>query len=301
MSSQSLFSASVVGCSVASPIPPFLPLLDALEITVRNRKRKEKACQPIDQKGMVRSDQAKPAGKSMLKRLFERQFASVPRISPEERLDSRADLEPSSVSLDRMVRNYMEGESSNRSHPPDDDLAAEATIASADARDAAEAVKLLADASNLMEKTRNCKRKEDSIKAVTAGLRSLGYDASICKSRWKKTSSYQYIDVIVRGGERLLVDMDFRSEFEIARSTKSYREVLQSLPSVFVGAEDRVNQIVAVVSEAARKSLKKRGLHVPPWRRPEYMRAKWLSPYSRSTPSKPKREVIIRSRQSVEG
>ncbi|THU72660.1 hypothetical protein C4D60_Mb04t14540 [Musa balbisiana] len=264
---------------------------------------------------MVRSDQAKPAGKSMLKRLFERQFASVPRISPEERLDSWADLEPSSVSLDRMVRNYMEGESNNRRHPPEDDLAAEPTIASADARDAAEAglvlctshteIKLLADASNLMEKSRNCKRKEEYIKAVTAGLRSLGYDASICISRWKKTSSvaageYQYIDVIVSGGERLLVDVDFRSEFEIARSTKSYREVLQSLPSVFVGEGDRVNQIVAVVSGAARKSLKKKGLHVPPWRRPEYMRAKWLSPYSRSTPSKPKREVIG-SGESVEG
>ncbi|RWV88071.1 hypothetical protein GW17_00049874 [Ensete ventricosum] len=225
---------------------------------------------------MVRSDQAKPAGKSMLKRLFERQFASVPRISPEERLDSRADLEPSSVSLDRMVRNYMEGESSNRSHPPDDDLAAEATIASADARDAAEAVK-------------------------NSALCLSSLFAYAFNSRSPFTGEYQYIDVIVRGGERLLVDMDFRSEFEIARSTKSYREVLQSLPSVFVGAEDRVNQIVAVVSEAARKSLKKRGLHVPPWRRPEYMRAKWLSPYSRSTPSKPKREVIIRSRQSVEG
>ncbi|CAL9074340.1 unnamed protein product [Musa acuminata var. zebrina] len=266
---------------------------------------------------MVRSDQAKPAGKSMLKRLFERQFASAPRISPEERLDSWADLELSSVSLDRMVRNYMEGESNNTRNPPDDDLAAEPTIASADARDAAEAVKglvlctsqteikLLADASNLMEKSRNCKRKEEYIKAVTAGLRSLGYDASICKSRWKKTSSvaageYQYIDVIVGGGERLLVDVDFRSEFEIARSTKRYREVLQSLPSVFVGEEDRVNKIVAVVSQAARKSLKKKGLHVPPWRRPEYMRAKWLSTYSRFTPSKPKRQTIG-SGESVEG
>ena len=110
---------------------------------------------------------------------------------------------------------------------------------------------------------------------------------------------HEYIDVIV-GLERLLVDVDFRSEFEIARSTKRYREVLQSLPSVFVGEEDRVNQIVAVVSQAARKSLKKKGLHVPPWRRPEYMRAKWLSTYSRFTPSKPKRQAIG-SGESVEG
>lgn len=50
-----------------------------------------------------------------------------------------------------------------------------------------------------------------------------------------------------------------------------------------MGKPDRLQQIVAVVSEAAKQSLKKKGLHVPPWRKPEYMRAKWLSPYQRSS------------------
>lgn len=89
------------------------------------------------------------------------------------------------------------------------------------------------------------------------------------------------MDVIMDGVERLIVDIDFQSEFEIARSTKSYRAALQTLPAIFVGREERLGQIVAVVSEAARQSLKKKGLHVPPWRKPEYMRAKWLSPHQR--------------------
>jgi hypothetical protein len=38
---------------------------------------------------------------------------------------------------------------------------------------------------------------------------------------------------------------------------------------------------VAVVAEAARQSLRKRGLHFPPWRKPEYMRAKWLARHAR--------------------
>jgi hypothetical protein len=80
---------------------------------------------------------------------------------------------------------------------------------------------------------------------------------------------------------RLIVEVDFRSQFELARSTKAYRAALQTLPPLFVGTPDRLGQIVAVVAEAARQSLKKKGLHFPPWRKPEYMRAKWLSPHVR--------------------
>ena len=40
-------------------------------------------------------------------------------------------------------------------------------------------------------------------------------------------------------GERLLIDIDFRLEFEIARSTKSYKTILQTLPHIFVGKPDR--------------------------------------------------------------
>ena len=61
--------------------------------------------------------------------------------------------------------------------------------------------------------------------------------------------------------------------------------MLQRLPSVFVGKEDRLRLLVAAAADAARASLKKRGLHLPPWRKPEYMRAKWLSPYERDVPS----------------
>lgn len=98
------------------------------------------------------------------------------------------------------------------------------------------------------------------------------------------SGEYEFIDVIV-DGERLLIDIDFRSEFEIARSTGVYKAILQSLPYIFVGKPDRLQQIVSIVSEAAKQSLKKKGMHFPPWRKSEYMRAKWLSPYTRTTPN----------------
>lgn len=86
-------------------------------------------------------------------------------------------------------------------------------------------------------------------------------------------------------GERVILDVDFRSEFEIARSTGKYKAILQLLPFIFVGKADRLLQIVSIVSEAARQSLKKKGMHIAPWRNPEYMKAKWLSPYTRITPA----------------
>ncbi|EHA8592027.1 hypothetical protein COCNU_contig69204476G000010 [Cocos nucifera] len=294
--------------------------------------------QPIDAKDILRSERVKPVAKSRLKRLFERQFQfpAVRRISSAEKLAAAAgDPEPSSLCLDNMVESFMEDNNSekpsrcgrhrcncfhgNCDDSSDVDTDFPATTSDGPpiiptTSDAAEFVKgfvlctsvaernLLADASKIVENTRiGGKGKEDSRRAVADGLRTLGYDAAVCKSRWEKSPSfpsgeYVYVDVIV-ARERLLVDVDFRSEFEIARSTKSYRAVLQALPSIFVGKDHRLQQIVAVVCDAARQSLKKKGLHFPPWRKPEYMRAKWLSSYERAAPIIPP-EIKIKEQRS---
>lgn len=98
------------------------------------------------------------------------------------------------------------------------------------------------------------------------------------------TGDYEYIDVMVRDSNgddeeptRLIVDVDFKSQFEVARPTATYKELINTLPSVFVGSEEKLNQIISLLCSAAKKSLKERGLHVPPWRNANYMRSKWLS------------------------
>lgn len=91
--------------------------------------------------------------------------------------------------------------------------------------------------------------------------------------------------MLVDGEERILIDIDFKSEFEIARPTSNYKTILQSLPYIYVGKCDRLKQVVSIISEAAKQSLKKKGMHIPPWRKAEYMRAKWLSSYTRTTTS----------------
>jgi uncharacterized protein (TIGR01615 family) len=150
---------------------------------------------------------------------------------------------------------------------------------------------LLADASRLASRhglTGGGRKttKAEARRAVAAGLRALGYDAAVCRSRWEKGASYpagehEYIDALLLDAARVVVEVDFRAEFEVARPTKAYRAALQALPPLFVGAPDRLGRVVAVVAEAARQSLRKRGLHFPPWRKPEYMRAKWLARHAR--------------------
>lgn len=89
---------------------------------------------------------------------------------------------------------------------------------------------------------------------------------------------------MIVSGERLIIDIEFRSEFEIARSTKAYKSLLQILPCIFVGKADRLQKIISLVSDAAKHSLKKKGMHIPPWRKADYVKAKWLSPHTRAKP-----------------
>lgn len=93
------------------------------------------------------------------------------------------------------------------------------------------------------------------------------------------------MDVIIEGEKRLIIDIDFRSEFDIARSTKAYKQLLLTLPNIFVGKTDRLEKIIGIVSEAAKQSLKKKGMPLPPWRKADYVKAKWLSPFTRIEPN----------------
>ncbi|BAF26524.1 uncharacterized protein [Oryza sativa Japonica Group] len=231
------------------------------------------------------------------------------------------EVEPSSVCLDGMVRSFLEdgsgvgaaveragGHGARRCNcfhgggsSDDDDDEDDAAASS----DVAETIKglvhcatlrernLLADVCGHVERHRaGGARRRELLGLVAASLRAAGHDAAVCVSRWDKSPTHPagehaYVDVLLppasdRGArERVLVDVDFRSAFEVARPTKAYRALLQRLPAVFVGKDDRLRLLVAASADAARASLRKRGLHLPPWRKPEYMRAKWLSPYDR--------------------
>uniref|UniRef100_A0A803LFJ9 Uncharacterized protein n=1 Tax=Chenopodium quinoa TaxID=63459 RepID=A0A803LFJ9_CHEQI len=243
-----------------------------------------------------------PLVKSRLKRLFRISVSepTVPVASSEM-------FEPSSVCLAKMVQNFIEesnekpSQSSavrcgrnrcncfNGNGSDGSDGESDNTVSSADVCDFLKSLvvcasvnerNVLADTAKIVAEKKTCKRKDELRKIVIEGLMALGYDAAICKSKWEKSPSfpageYEYVDVIV-GGERLIIDIDFRSEFEVARSTKTYKSILQALPHIFVGKSDRLSKIICILSEAAKQSLKKKGMHIPPWRKADYVQANFV-------------------------
>ncbi|KAG8389282.1 hypothetical protein BUALT_Bualt02G0212700 [Buddleja alternifolia] len=278
--------------------------------------------QPIDFNAPPFETVVKPVLKSRFKRLIERQFSSVLRTSaavkpagatePPQNFnkDGGQEFEPSSVCLAKMVQNFIEESSDKQGKNRRNCFNGNCTDSSDDeadsyrssAIDACDALKslvtcmcvlernLLADTAKIVEKNKINKRKDGVCRKIVAdGLRVLGYNASICKSKWEQSPSfpageYEYVDVIIEN-ERLIIDIDFRSEFEIARSTKAYKMILQTLPNIFVGKANRLEKIIHIVSEAAKQSLKKKGMPFPPWRKADYVKAKWLSPFTRTDPN----------------
>lgn len=121
---------------------------------------------------------------------------------------------------------------------------------------------------------------------VMKQLRSFGYNAAVCKSRWEHAGAlpagnYEYIDVIC-SNERIIVDTNFRAQFEIARASEQYNVLLEMVPCTFVGKAERLHTILKTMSEGAKLSLKVMGMHLPPWRKHSYLQAKWFSSYKRT-------------------
>ncbi|KAG0599729.1 hypothetical protein M758_12G174400 [Ceratodon purpureus] len=129
---------------------------------------------------------------------------------------------------------------------------------------------------------------------VVNQLRAAGYDAAVCKSKWEGSGrvlggpvhmgEYEYIDVEVycnQSVERLIVDVDFQDQFVLARATPNYLTSLKLLPTVFVGTTKRLEQILQIMAEAVKVSLKHNSMPLPPWRTLDFMKSKWLSPHER--------------------
>uniref|UniRef100_A0A7N0UGU8 Uncharacterized protein n=1 Tax=Kalanchoe fedtschenkoi TaxID=63787 RepID=A0A7N0UGU8_KALFE len=146
-------------------------------------------------------------------------------------------------------------------------------------------------------------RQQVVLRGVMSRLRSLGHNAAVCKTKWDASTSgglvsggHEFIDVLVDSSEedstgqqlRYFIDLDFAAKFEIARPTEAYKRLLNFLPGgTFVGKEAQLRKVVKLMSDAAKRSLKSRGLHLPPWRKNRYMQMKWFGPYRRTVNALP--------------
>ncbi|XP_076881529.1 uncharacterized protein LOC143529672 [Bidens hawaiensis] len=141
---------------------------------------------------------------------------------------------------------------------------------------------------------------------VMARLRDLDLDAGLCKSKWEKkgrllAGDHEYIDVNICQA-RYIIIISLLDEFEIARPTTTYASLLKILPRTVVLKVGDFKEIVRIMSRAIKKSMSQMKMQVPPWRRREYVLAKWFGSYKRTTndfPSKKTPDVNVINKKSI--
>ncbi|KAK4361123.1 hypothetical protein RND71_020075 [Anisodus tanguticus] len=134
---------------------------------------------------------------------------------------------------------------------------------------------------------RNCLMKE-----VCSRLQNAGFNSAICKSKWRSSpdipsGEHTFIDVVdnsslKKGEMRVIIELNFRGEFEIAKASEEYNRLVKCLPEVFVGKIERLLSLIKIMCNAAKKCMKEKKLHMAPWRKQRYMQAKWLKTVERT-------------------
>ncbi|XP_059291685.1 uncharacterized protein LOC132045160 [Lycium ferocissimum] len=139
---------------------------------------------------------------------------------------------------------------------------------------------------------RNCLMKK-----VCSRLQNAGFNSAICKSKWKSSpdipsGEHAFIDVVdnsstKKGEVRVIIELNFRGEFELAKASEEYNRLVKCLPEVFVGKVERLLSVIQILCNAAKKCMKEKKIHIAPWRKQKYMQAKWLKTFQRMTAKSP--------------
>ncbi|XP_022762524.1 uncharacterized protein LOC111308465 isoform X2 [Durio zibethinus] len=137
---------------------------------------------------------------------------------------------------------------------------------------------------------RNCFQRELSIR-----LQNIGFNCYIRKSKWRRSSEipsgeHTYLEVLdksngKKGEVRVVIELNFRAQFEMARANEDYNKLIARLPELLVGKAERLKALIKILCGAAKKCMKEKKMHLAPWRKHKYMQAKWLGTYERTTPA----------------
>ncbi|KAI4296755.1 hypothetical protein L6164_036683 [Bauhinia variegata] len=131
------------------------------------------------------------------------------------------------------------------------------------------------------------------MREVSTRLQNAGYNSAVCKTKWRSSpdlpsGEHNFVDVIdssssKKGNVRVIIELNFRGEFEMARANEDYNRLVRRLPEVFVGKAERLTNLIKILCMAGKKCMKEKRMHMGPWRKHRYMQAKWLGPCERNT------------------
>lgn len=110
-----------------------------------------------------------------------------------------------------------------------------------------------------------------------------------------------------KGEMKIIIELNFRAQFEMAKANEEYDRLINQLPEVFVGKFSRLQNLIKILCAASKKCMKEKKMHMAPWRKHKYMLAKWQgSPEAKPAVllavASPVRELVerpIRSRSSM--
>ncbi|XP_039060019.1 uncharacterized protein LOC120203962 [Hibiscus syriacus] len=115
----------------------------------------------------------------------------------------------------------------------------------------------------MAELCRSCLMRE-----VFSRLQNAGFDAAVCRSKWRSSphipsGEHSFLDVkenSSKGDVRVVIELNFRAEFEMARASEDYNRLVQRLPEVFVGKVERLNNVIKILCLAVKKCMKEKGM-----------------------------------------
>ncbi|KAE9607210.1 hypothetical protein Lal_00025989 [Lupinus albus] len=128
---------------------------------------------------------------------------------------------------------------------------------------------------------------------VCRRLQNAGFDCAICKTKWRTSlnipsGEHTFLDIIDTTSSkkgnviRVIIELNFRAEFEMAKASEDYNRLVRRLPEVFVGKVEILSNLIKILCMAAKRCMKENKMHMGPWRKYRYMQAKWLGPCERT-------------------
>ncbi|KAJ6859615.1 hypothetical protein NC652_041792 [Populus alba x Populus x berolinensis] len=116
---------------------------------------------------------------------------------------------------------------------------------------------------------------------------------------------HEYVEIIAGTVGRkkpipYLIELEFRDQFEIAKASDEYRNLVALLPEYYVGKADYLNAIVGILCDAAKRSMKEKKIHMGPWRKRSFMQMKWSNCSERRSVDKSSGKSFPSSRQAHE-
>jgi hypothetical protein len=74
----------------------------------------------------------------------------------------------------------------------------------------------------------------------------------------------------------VLVDLDFRQHFEVAKPTLRYGKLLECVPDVLVATEDTCHAVLQLLCAEMQQCFACQGQFMPPWRELPSLLSKWI-------------------------